>query len=139
MRFRSDAGAPDRAQNHEATLAKGRSLTDSLGPSQTRRDFLRYGGSLGAALAAATGGPLWRAAAAVAGSGVRPPDSLPDPSRPAGTVDPSMPFDHFVVIMMENHSFDNALGALALSGQPKANGLKFSSTFVALNSNPGPN
>jgi phospholipase C len=78
-------------------------------------------------------------AVAAAANGVRPPDSLPDPSRPAGTVDPSMPFDHLVVIMMENHSFDNALGALARSGQPRANGLKFSSTGVALNSNPGPN
>ena len=52
------------------------------------------------------------------GKAPRGPDSLPDPSRPAGTVDASLPFDHVVVVMMENHSFDNYLGMLALSGQP---------------------
>src|SRR2546421_13003989 len=40
--------------------------------------------------------------------------------------------------MMENHSFDNLLGALAHSGQPEAKGLKFNRAGVALNSNPGP-
>ena len=48
-----------------------------------------------------------------------------------------MPFDHLVVVMMENHSFDNLLGALPVSGQPAADAL----TFVdgrAQNSNPGP-
>jgi phospholipase C len=61
----------------------------------------------------------------------RQPGSLPFPDRPAGTVDASMPFDHLIVVMMENHSFDNLLGALAekrsdvlglsfdFSGQPK--------------------
>ena len=36
-----------------------------------------------------------------------------------------MPFDHIVVVMMENHSFDNYLGALSRHGQPKADGLRF--------------
>ena len=31
---------------------------------------------------------------------------------PPGTVNDAMPFDHIVVVMMENHSFDNLLGAL---------------------------
>ena len=69
---------------------------------------------------------------------VHQPDSLPDPRVPAGTVNEAMPFDHIVVIMMENHSFDNLLGALAHSGQPKARGLKFNAKGVATNSNPGP-
>jgi phospholipase C len=43
-----------------------------------------------------------------------------------------------VVVMMENHSFDNLLGALALSGQKHAHGLKFNHRGEALNSNPGP-
>src|SRR5436305_391234 len=73
------------------------------------------------------------------GAVIRQPDSLPDPRRPAGTPTDALPFDHIVVVMMENHSFDNLLGALAHSGQPKAQGLKFSRTGVALNSNPGPN
>ena len=103
----------------------------------TRRAFLRYGGSLGLAAAGLPGGSLWRTAAA-AGSIVHRPDSLPDPRVPAGTVNEAMPFDHIIVIMMENHSFDNALGALAHSGQPNARGLRFSPAGIALNSNPGP-
>jgi phospholipase C len=104
---------------------------------QTRRAFLRNGGSLAAAVAGLSSGALWRAALA-AGATVRQPDSLPNPRRSAGTVNTAMPFDHIVVIMMENHSFDNALGALSRAGQPKAHGLRFSSSGVALNSNPGP-
>jgi phospholipase C len=100
----------------------------------TRRDFVRYGGSTMAALSA--GGPLWRAAAAL-GATVRAPDSLPDPKRAAGVATDALPFDHVVVVMMENHSFDNLLGALAISGQPKAHGLRFDSAGNALNSNPG--
>jgi phospholipase C len=104
----------------------------------TRRALLRHGGALGAAAASMTSaGTLWRAAAA-AGALVRQPDSLPDPRRPAGTATEKLPFDHIVVVMMENHSFDNLLGALAHSGQPRAQGLKFSPRGVALNSNPGP-
>jgi phospholipase C len=68
----------------------------------------------------------------------RAPDSLPDPSRPAGTVDDALPFDHIVVIMMENHSFDNLLGALPIEGQAHADGLTFDPQGSAQNSNPGP-
>jgi phospholipase C len=100
---------------------------------------MRKGGALAAATASmSTGGSLWRVASAAAAGHVRAPDSLPDPSRPAGTVNAALPFDHLVVVMMENHSFDNLLGALPISGQPRARGLKFSSGGVALNSNPGP-
>ncbi|HEY4451704.1 MAG TPA: alkaline phosphatase family protein [Solirubrobacteraceae bacterium] len=105
----------------------------------TRRKLLRYGGSLGASVASmSSAGALWRAASA-AGAVVRQPDSLPDPRRPAGSAGNALPFDHIVIVMMENHSFDNLLGALAHSGQPKAQGLKFNTKGVALNSNPGPN
>jgi phospholipase C len=37
---------------------------------------------------------------------------LPRPQEHAGTADPTMPFEHIVVVMMENHSFDNLLGDL---------------------------
>ena len=47
-----------------------------------------------------------------------------------------MPFDHIVVVMMENHSFDNLLGALPRS-QPSVDGLTFNSAGEATNSNPG--
>ncbi len=104
----------------------------------TRRSLLARGGSFG--LAAAGLGRLGGlvAPARALGATVRQPDSLPDPRRPAGTADPTLPFDHLVVVMMENHSFDNLLGALPISGQPLAHGLRFSSG-VALNSNPGAN
>ena len=68
---------------------------------------------------------------------IREPDSLPDPDRPAGTPDDTMPFDHIVVVMMENHSFDNVLGALARAGQPAADGLTFDPSGTAVNANPG--
>lgn len=45
---------------------------------------------------------------------LRRPDSLPYPGRAAGTANEAMPFDHVVVVMMENHSFDNFLGSLSL-------------------------
>jgi phospholipase C len=67
----------------------------------------------------------------------RQPGSLPDPSKPAGTVNDAMPFDHIVVVMMENHSFDNLLGELPRSGQPAADGLTFDSGGKAINTNPG--
>jgi phospholipase C len=68
---------------------------------------------------------------------LRAPDSLPDPSRPAGTPDETLPFAHIVVIVMENHSFDNLLGALPISGQPLADGLAFDAQGTPQNSNPG--
>jgi phospholipase C len=111
----------------------------SLDHPLTRRALLRYGGSLGAAIAGMSGaGGLWRAASASAKT-LRAPDSLPDPRLPAGTVDEALPFDHIVVVMMENHSFDNLLGALSRSGQPKADGLHFNHAGVARNENPDAN
>jgi phospholipase C len=104
----------------------------------TRRAFLHRGGQMGAAAATMAGGSsLWRAASALAAR-ERLPDSLPNPKLPAGTVDETLPFDHIVVVMMENHSFDNLLGALSLSGQKKADGLRFNHRGEARNSNPGP-
>ncbi len=111
---------------------------DPLGASLTRRALLRRGGSLAAAASGATAaGGMLRTALALAHP-LRRPDSLPDPSRPAGTIDEALPFDHIVVVMMENHSFDNLLGALARSGQPKAHGLHIDHRGIARNQNPGP-
>ena len=73
----------------------------------SRRTFLR-GAAGGAALLASGGLPAWARPVARA-AGVRRPDSLPFPHRPAGSA--SMPqIEHLVVLMMENHSFDNLLG-----------------------------
>jgi phospholipase C len=43
--------------------------------------------------------------------GLRRPGSLPNPTLPAGT-DQVPEIEHFIVVMMENHSFDNILGML---------------------------
>ncbi len=43
--------------------------------------------------------------------GVMPAGTCPDPGRPVGT-DLVPEIEHFVVVMMENHSFDNILGML---------------------------
>jgi phospholipase C len=110
-------------------------IDDALQSTLTRRTLLRHGGS--ALLGLSGAAPLLRAASAY-GRPLRVPDSLPDPRRPAGTVDASMPFDHVVVVMMENHSFDNLLGALARSGQRRAHGLRIDHRGAARNSNPGP-
>src|SRR5262249_33915051 len=66
---------------------------------------------------------------------VREPGSLPFPDRPAGTPNEEMPFDHLVVVMMENHSFDNLLAALPLT-RPDVDGLTFVNG-AATNSNAG--
>src|ERR1041384_7518182 len=70
-----------------------------------------------------------------AGPAGRAPGSLPDPSRAAGVADPALPFDHVVVVMMENHSFDNYFGMLPLRGQPLADGFSFDATGRPLNFN----
>jgi phospholipase C len=49
-----------------------------------------------------------------------------------------MPFDHIVVVMMENHWFDNILGALSRVGQRTADGLSFDAAGQPTNENPGP-
>ncbi len=68
--------------------------------------------------------------------GLRQPNTLPDPSRPAGTPTGAFPFDHVVVVMMENHSFDNYLGMLPRRGQPLADGFTFDAAGRPTNSNP---
>jgi phospholipase C len=60
--------------------------------------------------------------------------SLPFPDRPAGTVNEAMPFDHIVVVMMENHSFDNVFGDLGRT-RDDVEALSFA-TGIATNANP---
>jgi phospholipase C len=69
------------------------------------------------------------------GESLREPGSRPFPDKPVGWSNPDMPFEHLVVVMMENHSFDNLLGALALV-RPDVDGLTFEAG-TATNSNPG--
>jgi phospholipase C len=75
------------------------------------------------------------------GTGATPPParragSVPFPDKPPGTVNTEMPFDHLVVVMMENHSFDNLLGTLSAT-RPEVDGLSFDASGHATNSNPG--
>jgi phospholipase C len=67
---------------------------------------------------------------------VREAGSLPFPDKPIGAVNEQMPFDHLVVVMMENHSFDNLLGALSRT-RSGVDGLSFDGVGEATNSNPG--
>jgi phospholipase C len=76
-------------------------------PVISRRTLLR-GAAGGAALAAAGGLPAWARPAATT-QGLRRPDTLPFPHLPAGT-ESMHQIKHIVVLMMENHSFDNLLG-----------------------------
>ncbi len=87
----------------------------------TRRSLL--GTAAGGAAALAYGSlPAWaKPAARVAG--LRRPDSLPFPHLRAGTE--SLPqIKHVVVLMMENHSFDNLLGMVPhrVPGRAKVDG-----------------
>ncbi|MGH8462418.1 MAG: alkaline phosphatase family protein [Stenotrophobium sp.] len=99
----------------------------------SRRHFLRQ--SSAAALLAMTGG-LPGCSGSSAPSALRGPNSLPDARRAAGAADAALPFDHVVVVMMENHSFDNYLGMLSQRGQPLADGFSFDANGQPLNSNP---
>jgi phospholipase C len=100
----------------------------------TRRAVLRAGGGLVAMTALSPCGRLL--AAAQSAPGVRRPGSLPDASRPAGEPTAALPFDHIVVVMMENHSFDNYLGMLPRRGQPLADGFTFDAAGRPTNRNP---
>jgi len=105
----------------------------------SRRTVLQTGGAIAAALS----GLGWkRTVDAVAAGLLRAPGALPDPTRPAGTPDPSIPIDHVVIVMMENHSFDSYLGMLphVAGGRPSADGLTLDTDGSLLNYNPaGPN
>src|SRR5947208_14299285 len=76
----------------------------------TRRTLLSAAAG-GAALLATRGLPAWARPVAYP-AGLRAPGSVPFAGKPQGT--PSMPeIEHIVVLMMENHSFDNVLGMVA--------------------------
>jgi phospholipase C len=83
-------------------------------PALGRREFLRRGARLGAAAVVAgrgASGLVDAAAAATRPRALRRPGSLPHPHLPAGT-DTLPQIEHVIVLMMENHSFDNYLGVL---------------------------
>ncbi|HEY2305327.1 MAG TPA: alkaline phosphatase family protein [Streptosporangiaceae bacterium] len=89
----------------------GSAAADPGGPS--RRGLLKAG--LAAGAVAGAGG--WRAAPGNRGRHHHPrkPNSRPYPHLPAGT-DTIPQIEHIVVLMMENHSYDNRLGMLNRHG-----------------------
>jgi len=100
--------------------------------STTRRQVLGAGFAAGAA--AWAGG---RRAAASTGDHrkLRKPGSRPYPKLPAGT-DTIPQIEHIVILMMENHSYDNKLGMLR---RPGANGFRLGPKGHPEASNPYPN
>jgi len=103
-------------------------MTDQPNPGVSRR-LLLGAGLAGGAAAALAGGP-----ALAARSSTRPrlPGSLPHPGLPEGT-DTMPQIKHIVVLMMENHSYDNKLGML---GRPGADGFTIGSDGKPTATNP---
>src|ERR1035437_10125865 len=93
-----------------------------LAPAMTRRTFLSAAGgavALGAlsplplrgATPPAVTPSVAKALRALGRTTLRVPGSLPDPALAAGT-DTLPGIEHIVVLMLENHSYDNLLGML---------------------------
>ena len=100
--------------------------------SVTRRQLLRTGAAGALALGAAGpfGGRLARAAL------TPQPGVVPDLLRAPGEPTDALPFDHLVVLMTENHSFDCYFGMLPRLGQPHADGFRFDNLGQPANRNP---
>jgi len=98
----------------------------------TRRQVLRAGaaGALALGVAGPFGGRLARAALPLQ------PGELPDLLREPGEPTDALPFDHLVILMMENHSFDCYFGMLPRIGQPRADGFSFDGSGQPSNRNP---
>jgi phospholipase C len=80
-----------------------------MGQGVSRRRFLQTGAALGAAMAVPS--HLGSMLDAASRSTLRHPGSLPFPHRAVGT-DQIPQIEHIIIVMMENHSYDNYLGML---------------------------
>jgi phospholipase C len=107
-----------------------------------RRGFLKAGalaalsaGAVAPAAASSRAGARTLARPAAPGlAGLRQPDSLPAPWLPAGT-DTIPQVEHIVVVMMENHSYDNHFGMLR---RPGADGFRLGRDGLPRAANPYP-
>jgi phospholipase C len=110
-------------------------------PTISRRQLLARGGAAAAGLAAAGAYgslPAWARPMASAASALRAPGSLPFPHLPVGHPTPGLEqIEHVVVLMMENHSFDNLLGMVPyqVKGRAHVDGLTLRNKTI-INSNP---
>jgi phospholipase C len=114
-------------------------LSSTMANRLSRRSFLASTVAAGLAatgLGEAVGSSAYAAAARAAGLGaggsLLPPGSLPYPHLPPGT-DTLPQIEHIVVLMMENHSFDDHLGTLG-----RGDGLTLGSDRKPVNYNPNP-
>jgi phospholipase C len=82
--------------------------------------------------------PVATAATPSRGVAVHKPGYVRDPHRPVGSHDPRSPITHVVIVMQENHSFDEFFGMLPHQGQPAADGFRFDRQGLPTNSNPLP-
>jgi phospholipase C len=141
MQGRSGRGG----QQLEAIVAEPQDTPDNTGPDEStepgantsRRGLLKAGLIAGATVG--VGG--WRSAPD-SGSPLhlsrahpREPGSLPYPNLPEGT-DTIPKIQHIVVLMMENHSYDNKLGMLR---RPGADGFRIGKDGKPTATNPYPN
>jgi phospholipase C len=108
-------------------------------PVTSRRRVLQAGLAAGAAV----GAGAWRFAGQAQpgqaqpgqtqpGAHLRKPGSLPYPKLPKGT-DTIPKIEHIVILMMENHSYDNRFGMLR---RPGADGFTFGKNGHPVNTNP---
>jgi phospholipase C len=99
-------------------MSDAQSTYQPAGRWPSRRGILRAGLATGALAGAGAWGQA-RAAQAAPATGrrgrLRQPGSLPYPHLPAGT-DTIPQIEHIVVLMQENHSYDNRLGMLRRPG-----------------------
>jgi len=136
------------------SLIASRAVLDG---SMTRRSLLARGAGAmaGAALGGGAVSRAWsrpvrdlarphgsqiHALHALGRSRMRLPDSLPAANLPTGT-DTIPEIEHIVVLMLENHSYDNFLGMLGRGPgqQPRGDGFTLAADGYPANANPYPN
>ena len=116
-----------------AAAAAGAAIAPGVAPALSRRRARLWASS-----DLLTPSPIQAQALAVLGkTSLRAPGSLPDPSLPAGT-DTIPQIEHVVVLMMENHSYDNFLGMLGRGPYqlPRGDGFTIASDGFPADSNP---
>ncbi|MGH2842847.1 MAG: alkaline phosphatase family protein [Solirubrobacteraceae bacterium] len=106
----------------------------------TRRALLAGGAAAAAGTTTLIYGrvPAWARPIASAAA-LRKPDSLPYPRLPAGHPTPGLgAIEHVVVLMLENHSFDNLLGMVPhqVRGRRRVDGFRFGRRGKPIDFNP---
>ena len=120
----SGRNPPGRSPLSRRSFLAGAAGAAALGAAP---GFLRGSRARAATSPSAPPGDVAAALRALGRSALRAPGSRPDPALPAGT-DTLPGIDHVVVLMLENHSFDNLFGMLGrgdgftlnAAGQPTA-------------------